>query len=89
MIGKSELKMNAVKQTQECNTRQIIIHKTISSKRIHKRDMALQRASGAVLLFKAILSAMISKDSTSAVILVPMAFAMLVSKKLLMNFRIN
>lgn len=81
--------MNALKQTQECNTRQIIIHNKKLSKQIYKRNMALQRVSGVVLLLIAILSTMISKDSTAAVILVPMAFAMLVSKKLLMNFRIN
>ena len=78
--------MNAVKQTQDSNTRQIIIHKSISSKRIHKRNMALQRASGVVLLLIAILSAVISQECTAAVILIPLALYITLTKKHVMCF---
>ena len=81
--------MNTLKQPQQSDTQRITIHNGKTSNNNTKAYIRKQRACGIALLIIAILSAVISQDGTAAVILVPMAFAMLVSKKLLMNFRIN
>lgn len=63
--------MNEVRQQQTSNTKPYI---------------RKQRACGAVLLIIAILSAIISKDSTAAVILVPLAVYITTTKKHVMCF---
>ena len=68
--------MNALKQKQ----------KSKSSKSNTKLYMAKQRACGIVLLIVAILTTVISQDSTASFILVPMAIYIITTKKHVMCF---
>ena len=78
--------MNTVKQPQQRDTRRITIHKGNISNTNTKLYIAKQRACGVALLIIAILSAVISKDSTAAVLLVPMAIYITLTHKHVMCF---
>ena len=78
--------MNALKQPQQSDTRRIAIHKSNISSTNTKPYIAKQRACGAVLLIAAILSAVIAQDSTAAVILIPLALYMIITRKHVMCF---
>ena len=78
--------MNTLKQPQQSDTQSIAIHKSKSSNTNTKPYMAKQRACGAVLLIVAILTAVISNDSTAAVILIPIALYIMITKKHVMCF---
>ena len=78
--------MNTLKQSQQSDTQSIAIHKSKSSKSNTKLYMAKQRACGIVLLIVAILTAVISQDSTASLILVPMAIYIMITKKHVMYF---
>ena len=78
--------MNTVKQPQQSDTSSITIHKGKSSNNQVKSYIRKQRACGAVLLIAAILSAVIAQDSTAAVILIPLALYIMITKKHVMCF---
>ena len=78
--------MNVVKQKQTNDLRHIQIHTDKSSNNKTKRYIRKQRACGIVLLIVAILSAVISQDSTAAVILIPLALYMIITRKHVMCF---
>lgn len=68
--------MNALKQKQ----------KSKSSNNKTKPYIRKQRACGAVLLIIAILTTVISQDSTAAVMLIPIALYIMITKKHVMCF---
>ena len=78
--------MNTVKQPQQSDTSSITIHKGKSSNNKTKRYIRKQRACGIVLLIVSILSAVIAQDSTVAVILIPLALYMIITRKHVMCF---
>ena len=78
--------MNTLKQPQQSDTQRITIHNGKSSNNKTKRYIRKQRACGAVLLIVAILSAVISQDSTAAVILIPLVLYMIITRKHVMCF---
>ena len=78
--------MDALKQPQQSDTEQITLHKAKVSSNSHKHYIVKQRACGIALLLIAILSAIISQDSTVSVILVPMALYIILTKKHIMCF---
>ena len=78
--------MNTLKQPQQSDTSRIAIHKGKSSNNQVKPYIRKQRACGVVLLIVAILSAVISQDSTVAIILVPLALYIITTKKHVMCF---
>ena len=78
--------MNTLKQPQQSDTQRIAIHKGKSSNNQVKRYIVKQRACGMVLLIAAILSMVISQDSTASLILVPIALYIMITKKHVMCF---
>ena len=78
--------MNALKQPQQSDTRRIAIHKCKSSNNQVKSYIRKQRACGIALLIIAILSMVISQDSTASLIVVPMAIYIMITKKHVMCF---
>ena len=78
--------MNVVKQKQTNDLRHIQIHKGKSSNTSTKAYIRKQRACGVVLLITAILSAIISQDSTASLILIPLALYITLTKKHVMCF---
>lgn len=78
--------MNALKQTQERDTQRNTVHKHKVSSKSHKLKMALQRACGMILLILAIVSAIISNDSTAAVMIIPMGLYAILTKDYIMCF---
>ena len=78
--------MNVVKQKQTNNLRHIQIHTDKSSNNKTKRYIRKQRACGLVLLIIAILSTIISQDSTASLILIPLALYITLTKKHVMCF---
>ena len=78
--------MNALKQPQQSDTQRIAIHKSNISSTNTKSYIRKQRACGMVLLIIAILSAVIAQDSTAAVILIPLALYMIITRKHVMCF---
>lgn len=78
--------MNALKQQKTSDLRPIQIHTDKPSNNKTKRYIVKQRACGVALLIIAILTAVISQDSTAAVILVPMATYIILTKKHVMCF---
>ena len=78
--------MNAVKQQQTSDLRHIQIHIGKSSNNNTKPYITKQRACGVALLLMAILSAVISNDSTAAVLLVPLSLYITLTHKHVMCF---
>ena len=78
--------MNTLKQPQQSDTQRIAIHKGKSSNNQVKRYIVKQRACGLALLIAAILTTVISQDSTASLILVPMAIYIITTKKHVMCF---
>lgn len=78
--------MNVVKQKQTNDLRHIQIHTDKSSNNKTKRYIRKQRACGIVLLIIAILTMVISQDSTASLILVPIALYIILTKKHVMCF---
>ena len=78
--------MNTLKQPQQSDTQRIAIHKGKSSNNQVKPYIRKQRACGIVLLIIAILTTVISQDSTAAVILIPLALYIITTKKHVMCF---
>lgn len=78
--------MNTLKQPQQSDTQRIAIHTDKSSNNKTKRYIRKQRACGIVLLIIAILTTVISQDSTAAVILIPLALYIITTKKHVMCF---
>ena len=78
--------MNVLKQPQERDTSSITIHKGKSSNNKTKRYIRKQRACGIALLIIAILTAIISQDSTASVVLVPLALYITLTNKNVMCF---
>ena len=78
--------MDALKQPHQSDTEQITSHKAKVSSNNIKCYIAKQRASGITLLIIAILTAIISQDSTVSVILIPLAIYITLTKKHVMCF---
>ena len=78
--------MDALKQPQERDTSSITIHNGKTSNNNTKAYIRKQRACGIALLIIAILSMVISQDSTASLILVPIALYIMITKKHVMCF---
>ena len=78
--------MNALKQPQERDTSRITVHEANVSTKQYKAKMAIQRVCGVVLLILAIVSAIISNDSTAAVMIIPMGLYAILTKDYIMCF---
>lgn len=78
--------MNTLKQPQQSDTQRITIHNGKSSNNQVKSYIRKQRACGIALLIIAILSMVISQDSTASLILFPIALYMIITRKHVMCF---